>query len=46
MRKEAIVAMDEHEPQEISHEWISLYREVPKHILAAPTSNQIDDVTI
>ena len=38
--------MREHEPWEISHEWLWLHMEVPEHLITEPLSNQIDDVAV
>ena len=38
--------MHEHEPREIPHGWLCLHMEVPEHLVAAPASNQLDDVAV
>ena len=38
--------MCEHEPREISREWLFLYMEVPENLVAAPLNNQIDGVAV
>ena len=41
-----IVVMPEHDPQEISHEWLCLHMEVPEHLVTAPAANNLDDFSV
>ena len=44
--QKVIVAMHEHEPREIPHEWLCLYMEIPEHLVVVPAANHTDDVVI
>ena len=44
--KKGIVAMREHDPREVPHEWFCLNVEVPGHRIAAPAANQVNDVAV
>ena len=46
MRQKGIVAMNEHELQEIPREWICLDIELPEHLVDVPVANHIDDVSV
>ena len=43
MQYKVIIAMRDHEPQEIPHEWLYQYMEVHEHLVAALAVNQLDD---
>ena len=38
--------MHEHEPQEITHEWIYLNIGVTENFIATPAANYLDDVAV
>ena len=46
VRQKGIVAMLEHEPREVPHEWICLHVEVPENIVAEPEANQLEGTAV
>ena len=46
VQQKGIVYMHDHDTQKINHEWLCLRMEVPKHLVAVPVANQLDDVTV
>ena len=46
MQQKGIVTVNEHETGEVPHEWFCLYIKVPDIHVAAPSANQLDDVSV
>ena len=44
--QKGIVAMQEHELQEIPHEWLYLYMGITENLIAVSEANQFDDVSV
>ena len=40
------VAVCDHFAREVAHDWLGLDMEVAKHFIGAPSSKELDDVTV